>query len=158
MNYIKAQQEFVAYIQADTPRKVCFFHNKADQTTLLIDHTGAFCYSIPDCGLVLNLSKCAELHKLPFPACPTEDIYRITTDGSTVPGTNGKGHLLVFKTKQGAVRYVDKKLRDKFGKDAQFFQEKDLGVITVAEQQAKGFYSVIGYLCPCRTPKPTENQ
>lgn len=158
MNYTKAQQEFVAYILADTPRGVCFYHDKKEQMTLLVDPLCTFVYAVPDSVLALNLTKCHELPKFPFPPCSTEERYEITTDGATVPGTNGKGCLLVFKTNQGAVRYVDKKLRDKFGKDARFFQEKDLGVITAAEPQGKDSYSVIGYLCPCRAPKPTENQ
>lgn len=156
MNYVKAQQEFVAYILADTPRGVCFYHDTKEQMTMVVDHTGTFCYLIPDCALALNLGKCTALHKFPFKTCPAEEPYEILTDGSTVPGSNGKGTLLVFKTHQGAVRYIDKKLRDKFGKDACFFQEKDLGVVTVAERQGKGVYAVIGYVCPCRAPKQNE--
>lgn len=153
MNYIKPQQEILADILTDAPRNVMYHRDGAHEQVTIFNRLGTFGHVIPEKLVAVNLVKCSELKKFPFPICPIDKEKEIVTDGVTVPRTDRKGTLLIFKTKQGAARYVDKKLRDKFGKDARFYQEKDLGVITVAEGGA-----TIGYVCPCRAPKHIEIQ
>lgn len=154
MNYIKVQQELLADILDEKSRGVAYYHDGAHDTTMLFNSAGSVAFVIPDKLVAVNLTKCHALQKIPCYICPADPEKEITTDGSMRPSENGKGVRLIYKNKQGAPVYMDKKLREKFSKDARLYQEKPLSTITVIEG-----YITVGYLCPCRPPKdPTENQ
>ena len=149
MDYLKAQQDILAEILTPNTRGVPYFHDKVKEQTAIFDSLGYYGYLIPDKLVAIDLSKCVELHKFPFPICPASSEYEITTDGTTVPAPVGKGTRVVYKNTKGDQIYIDKRLLAKYGKAIRLYQERPLGVITVIDE----LKNTIGYLCPCRPPK-----
>lgn len=147
MDYVKAQQEILAAALADTPRGVCYYHDRMGQTATFIHPSGFYAYTIPDSLVAVNLSKCIPLERFPIPICPTEEEKEITATGVMVE-KDKRGTLVEFKNRAGVCSYFDKRLLAKFGKGARLYQEKQLGTATITDGQ-----QVVGYLCPAKPPK-----
>lgn len=156
MNYTKAQQDILAEIMKEnTHPGVCAYHDEERKVELFTDSSAVMLYAIPDKLVAINVKRCRPLDRLPFNPCQIAAEKEATHRGELVQ--LGKQTLLKFDTCYGTPMYLDKKLRDKFSKDAHFYQEAQHKVVTVAEGTPEDPV-LIGYICPVRYTQKTQNQ
>lgn len=153
MDYIKAQQFILADLMANTPRGVCMYHDKTNGLTVFFSSDAYTAYAIPVELVCIDIEKCNYLDRPLCRTCPAEAAHELVHRGEML--RDEKRTLLKLRTREGMEVYIDKKLRDRFGKTASLYSDSPLGVISVYDTAPEGL-RLVGYLCPIN-PKKIKN-
>lgn len=147
MNLLKLQQDLMAELV--TRERPPMYFAASDKVTRLINSAGSACYTVPNDAVFLDMRHFRKVGHLPFNEFNPKKWGELTDTGDTL-GV-GKMSEKIFKHGERTV-YLDKNLLKYFGKNARYFQEKDLSVVAVTEEDV-----VVAYIMPCRPPKKAAN-